>query len=483
MSVEAVDGDFLIPDCASTLSRLGVTSKPVETDHHSNNNNSNDNYNSFAAEGDAFASTALNASNAYLAGLRIRRQLMRLNATVASNDEEEDECNRNKEEEGYVPIICIDNDAEHDDQADEVSSLLFEFTMMAPLDQRNKSFSISSHNDEAKSDTTNTTTTTTPQNMRRFTCADEDEKDNDEDASTNSVCYGSCCNTSCKIMNVQSIEKKHRTLVELHAVIDNSDTTDTTTPPPQSSRRFTCADEEDNDEEEDANTNSVCCGSCCDTSGITMNAQSIEKTHRTLVELHAVIDNMRRDAAFLQESIKSMQAEADSNKNISNNQNHHNHWHSKALMEIREMLLQVMVGQTEAAHNAVHITHQIRDTQRTTQFLVSENSLLRTRQSERQRLALDLYVQHQLGQAASIRAMSAQIDGVLKQQAALIDAMRVFSVSFDLPAAAAHAPRIIREPTRDLPDDYDEIMKLLNGNRRQHQEWCASSNQNQDTDL
>lgn len=59
------------------------------------------------------------------------------------------------------------------------------------------------------------------------------------------------------------------------------------------------------------------------------------------------------------------------------------------------------------------------------QYLVAENTLLRSRQSEREKLAQELHMQKHYASA------SAQLIQVTQQQAAMLDALRAFSLTFD----------------------------------------------------
>ena len=60
------------------------------------------------------------------------------------------------------------------------------------------------------------------------------------------------------------------------------------------------------------------------------------------------------------------------------------------------------------------------------QYLVAENALLRCRQAEREKLA------HELGMQKHYASATAQLIQITQQQAAMLDALRAFSLTFDV---------------------------------------------------
>ena len=60
------------------------------------------------------------------------------------------------------------------------------------------------------------------------------------------------------------------------------------------------------------------------------------------------------------------------------------------------------------------------------QYLVAENALLRRRQAEREKLA------HELGMQKHYASATAQLIQITQQQAAMLDALRAFSLTFDV---------------------------------------------------
>lgn len=71
------------------------------------------------------------------------------------------------------------------------------------------------------------------------------------------------------------------------------------------------------------------------------------------------------------------------------------------------------------------LAEEMRSMRTSMQYLVAENTLLRSRQSEREKLAQELHMQKHYASA------SAQLIQVTQQQAAMLDALRAFSLTFD----------------------------------------------------
>jgi hypothetical protein len=89
---------------------------------------------------------------------------------------------------------------------------------------------------------------------------------------------------------------------------------------------------------------------------------------------------------------------------------------------------------------------ELKDSRRTTHFLVSENTLLRSRQMERERLSHELRLQRQYGLHASIDGVAQQVAHLARQQNAMVDALREFNLGFDV--VTAHAPVPAAEPKK-----------------------------------
>jgi hypothetical protein len=90
------------------------------------------------------------------------------------------------------------------------------------------------------------------------------------------------------------------------------------------------------------------------------------------------------------------------------------------------LLLRRIAGAVE------RIETELKDSRRTTQFLVSENTLLRSRQLERERLSHELRLQRQYGLHASLDGVAQQVAHLARQQNAMVDALREFNLGFDV---------------------------------------------------
>lgn len=144
-----------------------------------------------------------------------------------------------------------------------------------------------------------------------------------------------------------------------------------------------------------------------------------------------------------------------------------------SLQLICDAMNKLMAGQARAEHKMDFMANQAREAHRTTQFLLSENSVLRLRQADRQRFAQELNMQHQFGQAQSLASLSLRLDCVVQQQAALIDALGAFSVSFDQPPPFSECAGKTNKPAADwrkTDAEYDELISLLTSHRMQQHE-------------
>ena len=69
---------------------------------------------------------------------------------------------------------------------------------------------------------------------------------------------------------------------------------------------------------------------------------------------------------------------------------------------------------------------------RTHGFLFAENNLLRTRQAERERLLGELRAQDERRLHARMEVLELQVSQVLDQQGAVLDALKVFTIAFEI---------------------------------------------------
>jgi hypothetical protein len=93
------------------------------------------------------------------------------------------------------------------------------------------------------------------------------------------------------------------------------------------------------------------------------------------------------------------------------------------------LLKDIAEMQAQTAQTMAWMAQKMRDTDNTVQFLIRENALLRSRQTERQQLIRALQSQHQSG-------VSSQLSGLAQQQTAIINALSAFSLSFHQPPPA-----------------------------------------------
>ena len=178
------------------------------------------------------------------------------------------------------------------------------------------------------------------------------------------------------------------------------------------------------------------------------------------MRLTGLIDGMRRTAAELQGRIDAMQhklAAAGAGKKQQYDD---------------ELLKGIMAVQTQTGRSVDCIADRMWETQRTTQFLLSENALLRSRQAERQQLAREMHAQREFGLAKGVDALSMQVGHVVRQQAAVIAALGAFSVSFDQPP-----PPICPAAWANNDDDkeYNEIMGMLRQQQQLQQRQAAAT--------
>ena len=92
-------------------------------------------------------------------------------------------------------------------------------------------------------------------------------------------------------------------------------------------------------------------------------------------------------------------------------------------------LKDIAAMQAQTAQTMAWMAQKMRDTDNTVQFLIRENALLRGRQAERQQLIRVLQSQQQTG-------VSSQLSSLAQQQAAIINALSAFSLSFHQPPPA-----------------------------------------------
>ena len=93
------------------------------------------------------------------------------------------------------------------------------------------------------------------------------------------------------------------------------------------------------------------------------------------------------------------------------------------------LLKDIAAMQAQTAQTMAWMAQKMRDTDNTVQFLIRENKLLRSRQAERQQLIRVLQAQQQSGVAS-------QLSSIAQQQAAIINALSAFSLSFHQPPPA-----------------------------------------------
>ena len=93
------------------------------------------------------------------------------------------------------------------------------------------------------------------------------------------------------------------------------------------------------------------------------------------------------------------------------------------------LLKDIAAMQAQTAQTMAWMAQKMRDTDNTVQFLIRENALLRSRQAERQQLIRVLQSQQQSG-------VSSQLSSLAQQQAAIINALSAFSISFHQPPPA-----------------------------------------------
>ena len=97
--------------------------------------------------------------------------------------------------------------------------------------------------------------------------------------------------------------------------------------------------------------------------------------------------------------------------------------------EADDLLKDIAAMQAQTAQTMAWMAQKMRDTDNTVQFLIRENALLRSRQAERQQLIRVLQSQQQSG-------VSSQLSSLAQQQAAIINALSAFSLSFHQPPPA-----------------------------------------------
>ena len=97
--------------------------------------------------------------------------------------------------------------------------------------------------------------------------------------------------------------------------------------------------------------------------------------------------------------------------------------------EADDLLKDIAAMQAQTAQTMAWMAQKMRDTDNTVQFLIRENALLRSRQAERQQLIRVLQSQQQSG-------VSSQLSSLAQQQAAIINALSAFSISFHQPPPA-----------------------------------------------
>lgn len=101
----------------------------------------------------------------------------------------------------------------------------------------------------------------------------------------------------------------------------------------------------------------------------------------------------------------------------------------QASVESDILLHKIANMQSQTAQTMAWMAQKMRDTDNTVQFLIRENSLLRSRQAERQQLIRVLQSQQQSGVAT-------QLSTIAQQQTAIINALSAFSLSFHQPPPA-----------------------------------------------
>jgi hypothetical protein len=101
----------------------------------------------------------------------------------------------------------------------------------------------------------------------------------------------------------------------------------------------------------------------------------------------------------------------------------------KDSVDCDSLLQQIATMQSQTAQTMAWMAQKMRDTDNTVQFLIRENSLLRSRQAERQQLIRVLQSQQQSGVAG-------QMSTIVQQQTAIINALSAFSLSFHQPPPA-----------------------------------------------
>ena len=92
------------------------------------------------------------------------------------------------------------------------------------------------------------------------------------------------------------------------------------------------------------------------------------------------------------------------------------------------------------------LLHDTRDAQRRTEFLFTENNLLRRRHAERQQLIAEVTGQQHAAWSGALELIARQQRQLLEQQHSLLRALKAFAVSSDAPAAPSAAPAAERPP-------------------------------------
>lgn len=83
----------------------------------------------------------------------------------------------------------------------------------------------------------------------------------------------------------------------------------------------------------------------------------------------------------------------------------------------------------------VTLARELREAQRSTEFLLAENNLLRKRQMERQQLMTELHAQHNTAMQSAMDILAMQQQHILRQQNELLRALKVFTISFQVGGA------------------------------------------------
>ena len=110
----------------------------------------------------------------------------------------------------------------------------------------------------------------------------------------------------------------------------------------------------------------------------------------------------------------------------------------------RLIIKDLQMAQTRTQKSLDWMAAQLQDTMRSNQFLLRENSLLRSRQEERQQLLRDMDQHQQLTFAMQGTHIHQQLQFIIQQQQEILQSLKVFAVCFEIgikPSSSSTASR------------------------------------------